>query len=578
MEKPGLPAPPSVGLGVADFKRSIATKLFYDLARFPAVATRNDNYMALAYTVRDRLLQRWVATVATYYQHQSRTVCYLSAEFLLGPHLGNNLLNLGLQDAAREALRGAGARPRRAARAGGGARPRQRRPRPPGRLLPRLAGHARDPRHRLRHPLRVRHLRPGDPRRLAGRGHRRVAALRQPLGDRPPRDRVRRSASAAAPSATHGRARPLPRRAGCPTRVVQGVRLRHAHPRLPASTPSTLLRLWQARRPPSRSTSRPSTSATTTARSRRRSSPRTSPRCSTPTTRPSSGKQLRLEQQYFFVSCSLQDMIRVYAAAGRPTSTRFADKVAIQLNDTHPAIAVAELMRLLVDEHGMDWDAGLGDHRAAPSATPTTPSCPRRSRSGRCRCSARCCRATSRSSTRSTAASSTRCARRYPGDDGARRAACRSSTRAGARSGAHGPPRRASAATPSTAWPRCTPSCSKRERAARLPRAVAGEVHQQDQRRHAAALRRPGQPAAWPRSSPSAIGDGWVTRPRASSRGLEPLRRRRRPSGREWRAVKRANKARLAERHPAPSRRRASTPTRSSTCRSSASTSTSAST
>jgi starch phosphorylase len=66
------------------------------------------------------------------------------------------------------------------------------------------------------------------------------------------------------------------------------------------------------------------------------------------------GKRLRLEQQYFFTSCSLQDMIRIYKQSGRPLDL-FHEKFAIQLNDTHPAIGVAELMRLLVDEHGMDW-------------------------------------------------------------------------------------------------------------------------------------------------------------------------------------------------------------------------------
>src|SRR4029079_1908196 len=68
------------------------------------------------------------------------------------------------------------------------------------------------------------------------------------------------------------------------------------------------------------------------------------------------GKMLRLQQQFLFVTCSLQDMVRLHLQVGRPLEA-FHEKWAIQLNDTHPAIAVAELMRLLVDEHGMDWDA-----------------------------------------------------------------------------------------------------------------------------------------------------------------------------------------------------------------------------
>lgn len=67
------------------------------------------------------------------------------------------------------------------------------------------------------------------------------------------------------------------------------------------------------------------------------------------------GKILRLEQQFFFVSCSLQDMIRILERQNVPVE-QFHEKFTIQLNDTHPSISVAELMRLLMDEHGMEWD------------------------------------------------------------------------------------------------------------------------------------------------------------------------------------------------------------------------------
>ena len=67
------------------------------------------------------------------------------------------------------------------------------------------------------------------------------------------------------------------------------------------------------------------------------------------------GKELRLKQQFFFSSCSLQDMLRIHALLGGTPAT-FHEKWAVQLNDTHPAIAVAELMRLLVDEHEIGWD------------------------------------------------------------------------------------------------------------------------------------------------------------------------------------------------------------------------------
>ncbi len=66
------------------------------------------------------------------------------------------------------------------------------------------------------------------------------------------------------------------------------------------------------------------------------------------------GRELRLRQEYFFVSCSIQDILREHLAVYGNLDS-FADKVAIQLNDTHPAVAIAELMRLLVDEHDMPW-------------------------------------------------------------------------------------------------------------------------------------------------------------------------------------------------------------------------------
>ena len=95
-----------------------------------------------------------------------------------------------------------------------------------------------------------------------------------------------------------------------------------------------------------------------------------------PNDEPIQGKQLRLEQQYFFVSCSLQDMLRMYKLFGGDLR-RFSSDFAIQLNDTHPAIGVAELMRLLIDENDMDWETaweitrntfGYTNHTLLPEA------------------------------------------------------------------------------------------------------------------------------------------------------------------------------------------------------------------
>lgn len=74
-----------------------------------------------------------------------------------------------------------------------------------------------------------------------------------------------------------------------------------------------------------------------------------------PNDEPEAGKDLRLRQQYFFVSCSLQDMIRIHVR-DIGDLRRFHEKFVAQLNDTHPAIAVAELIRLLIDVHDMVWD------------------------------------------------------------------------------------------------------------------------------------------------------------------------------------------------------------------------------
>ena len=85
-------------------KNAFLDDLFYMQGKFPALATKNDYYMALAYAVRDRMLQRWISTAAAYTNQGSRTVAYLSAEFLMGPHLGNNLINLNIFDTVKECM------------------------------------------------------------------------------------------------------------------------------------------------------------------------------------------------------------------------------------------------------------------------------------------------------------------------------------------------------------------------------------------------------------------------------------------------------------------------------------------
>src|SRR5258705_2193012 len=89
-------------------KNDIIDHLFYSQARLPEIATRNDWYMALAFTIRDRLLDRWIKTVRTFMRSDVRVVSYLSAEFLIGPQMGNNLINLGMYDQVRQATQDLG--------------------------------------------------------------------------------------------------------------------------------------------------------------------------------------------------------------------------------------------------------------------------------------------------------------------------------------------------------------------------------------------------------------------------------------------------------------------------------------
>ena len=93
------------GLTGADLLDGITEHLFYTLGRRAVGASRHDLYMALSYAVRDRLMTRHLAFKDAVREHQPRAVAYLSAEFLIGPQLGNNLLMLGIREQASEALR-----------------------------------------------------------------------------------------------------------------------------------------------------------------------------------------------------------------------------------------------------------------------------------------------------------------------------------------------------------------------------------------------------------------------------------------------------------------------------------------
>jgi starch phosphorylase len=105
-KKRGGREPIRTGLGTEAITKALIDNLQYLQTRLPQYATRNDWYMALAYTVRDRIVDRYMKTVQaiTSVNTSAKVVAYLSAEFLTGPHLGNSLINLGIWQAAQEAV------------------------------------------------------------------------------------------------------------------------------------------------------------------------------------------------------------------------------------------------------------------------------------------------------------------------------------------------------------------------------------------------------------------------------------------------------------------------------------------
>ncbi|MEW5769750.1 MAG: glycogen/starch/alpha-glucan phosphorylase [Pseudomonadota bacterium] len=339
------------GLSVDALKRAFLDNLFYTQGRFLKVATPNDHYQALAYTLRDRLLQRWVSTVQTYARSNCRTVCYLSAEYLPGPHLANNLLNLGITEKVRQALAELDLdldaiveREEEPGLGNGG--------------LGRLAACFMDSLATLEIPA-------------MGYG------IRYEYGifDQEIRDgwqvetsdtwlhfgnpwEVRR------PNIVHevgvgGHTEEYTDTQGhrrvrwVPGDVFRGIA--HDTPILGHGVNTVnLLRLWAAEASESFDFQAFNQGDYVGAVMRKVRS-ETISKVLYPNDEAETGKRLRLIQQYFFVSCSLQDMLRIQQTTGQPL-TQFHEKFAAQLNDTHPTIAVAELMRLLVDVHQIDWD------------------------------------------------------------------------------------------------------------------------------------------------------------------------------------------------------------------------------
>lgn len=339
------------GLRAETLQRAILDNLFYIAGCVPAAATPLDYYTAVAYTVRDRLLAHWLNTIESYLDHNVRVVSYLSAEFLMGPHLANNVLNLGIGDHILQAAKALGLdleqiidQEEEPGLGNGG--------------LGRLAACYLDSLATLSVPaigygiryefgifdqeirdgwqveITDKWLRYGNPWEI----RRPQSAVRVGFGGR-----------TEAGTGPDGRYRVK----WIPAVLVNGV---------PYDTPvlgyhgktANNLRLWASEAPESFHFDRFNTGDYQGAVAEKVFSENIS-KVLYPNDDGIQGKQLRLEQQYFFVSCSLQDMIRFHLSQGRRIED-FHQKWTIQMNDTHPSISVAELMRLLIDDHGMDWD------------------------------------------------------------------------------------------------------------------------------------------------------------------------------------------------------------------------------
>jgi starch phosphorylase len=336
---------------VEAFKNDFLRHLYYTQGRVVETATPHDLFMALAYAVRNRLLERWLHTVQHLDSPGVRMVSYLSAEFLLGPHLENNLVNLGIGDTVRAALGELNLDLDRLIDL-------EEEPGLGNGGLGRLAACYLDSLATLEIPAIGYGIRYefGIFDQLIQDGWQ-VEITDQWLRHDNPWE-IRRSEIACQVKwggRTEGYrdAQGAYRVRWIPGREIKGTAYDTPMVGYRVNTCNTL-RLWKAEAVSSFDFQDFNVGDYYGAVEEKMVS-ETVTKVLYPNDEPAAGKKLRLAQQYFFVSCSLQDMLRIHLRLGG-TPGNFHEKMAVQLNDTHPSIAVAELMRLLVDEHDMPWE------------------------------------------------------------------------------------------------------------------------------------------------------------------------------------------------------------------------------
>ena len=338
------------GATTAELKRSILDSLFFVQGRVPELATPNDWYMALAYAVRDRIMEGWIKALYLLADKETKIVGYLSAEFLAGPQLGNNLISLGIGAELEQAVVELGLdlaailreEPEPGLGSGG---------------LGRLAACYMDSLATLRVPaigygiryefgIFKQEIRDGRQveetdywLRLGNPWEIRRPEMTYPVKSGGRTEHYRDD---------QGRYRTR----WVPHRVVKGVA--YDTPIAGYRGMTNFIRLWKSEAVESFDFQAFNQGDYYKAVDEKILS-ETISKVLYPNDEPDIGKHLRLAQQYFFVSCSLQDMMRIHLMR-RTSVESFHESFTAQLNDTHPSLAVAELMRLLVDEHLLDWD------------------------------------------------------------------------------------------------------------------------------------------------------------------------------------------------------------------------------
>ena len=351
---PGCHADPDrSGLTADDVFEGMTKHLFYTLGKLAPTASRHDLYMALSYAVRDRLMTRYLAGIEAISASPTRVVAYLSAEFLIGPQLGNNLLMLGIQQEVAEALRRFGINDieeildveEEPGLGNGG--------------LGRLAACFLESLASLQIPATgygIRYefgifdqlIRDGWQVEITDKWLKSGWPWEIPHPDQA--CFVGFGGRTESYRDEHGsyRVRWIPEEhaIGVPHDVpVLGYRVNTCD----------RLRLWRADATESFDFYAFNIGDYYGAVEEKVGS-ETLSKVLYPNDGTDEGRRLRLKQQHFFVSCSLQDMIRNLDMRGIPIA-EFPDHWAVQLNDTHPAIAVAELMRLLLDDKHLEWEA-----------------------------------------------------------------------------------------------------------------------------------------------------------------------------------------------------------------------------